>query len=352
MLEPFYDTKKSYEENLAHGPFGAFADGEVFENKGEPQFEFCGQKVYSPFGISAGPLINGKFVKAALDKGFDVPVYKTVRTEAKKSHAWPNVLTVEAKDKIGQGGELKAQESVDTRTITASNSFGVPSAHPSVWQPDLAQAVRYAKKGQIVVGSFQGTKRLDGSVEGYINDFVLAAKLVKDAGVKVLEANLSCPNEGSEELLCFDIPRVKTIVERIRQTIGTTPLILKIAYFWDKDAFDAFVKEVGGMVEGIAAINTIPARVVDEQGRQALPGRERVQSGVGGKAIKWAGIEAVTRLKELRDELSLGYTIVGMGGVTEVQDFFDYRQAGGDVVMSATGAMWNPYLAKEIKDKL
>jgi tRNA-dihydrouridine synthase len=31
------------------------------------------------------------------------------------------------------------------------------------------------------------------------------------------------------------------------------------------------------------------------------------------------------------------------------QDYFDYRQAGADVVMSATGAMWNPYLAQEIK---
>jgi tRNA-dihydrouridine synthase len=31
------------------------------------------------------------------------------------------------------------------------------------------------------------------------------------------------------------------------------------------------------------------------------------------------------------------------------QDYFDYRQAGADAVMSATGAMWNPHLAQEIK---
>ncbi|MEK9161093.1 MAG: diguanylate cyclase, partial [Patescibacteria group bacterium] len=40
----------------------------------------------------------------------------------------------------------------------------------------------------------------------------------------------------------------------------------------------------------------------------------------------------------------------GVGGVTRPEDYKEYRDAGADVVMSATGAMWNPYLAKEIKD--
>jgi len=30
-------------------------------------------------------------------------------------------------------------------------------------------------------------------------------------------------------------------------------------------------------------------------------------------------------------------------------DYQDYHHAGADVVMSATEAMWNPYLAREIK---
>lgn len=33
-------------------------------------------------------------------------------------------------------------------------------------------------------------------------------------------------------------------------------------------------------------------------------------------------------------------------------DFFEYQKAGANFVMSATGAMWNPYLAREIKEKL
>jgi hypothetical protein len=30
LQDPFYDPNKSYEENFANGPYGAFADGEVY----------------------------------------------------------------------------------------------------------------------------------------------------------------------------------------------------------------------------------------------------------------------------------------------------------------------------------
>jgi dihydroorotate dehydrogenase len=46
----------------------------------------------------------------------------------------------------------------------------------------------------------------------------------------------------------------------------------------------------------------------------------------------------------------LRYEIVGVGGVGDAAAFDSYRRAGADVVMSATGAMWNPRLAQEIKE--
>src|SRR5579883_1144888 len=91
---PFFDPERTYEENFTQGPFGAFADGKVFQEAGEPRYTVFGQAVYLPFGIPAGPLLNGKYVKAALDKGFDIPVYKTVRTRKHASAPWPNVLSV------------------------------------------------------------------------------------------------------------------------------------------------------------------------------------------------------------------------------------------------------------------
>src|SRR5579885_1667132 len=97
---PFYDPNKSYEENFEKGPFGSFADGQIFKNSGEPTSSFFGHKVFSPFGIAAGPLVNGRFVKAALDKGFDLAVYKTVRSNRYPCNPWPNVVPVNVKGNL------------------------------------------------------------------------------------------------------------------------------------------------------------------------------------------------------------------------------------------------------------
>src|SRR6201996_7373573 len=98
---PIYDPSMSYQDNFDRGPFGEFANDVRIEQTGKPQHYFLGHPVYAPFVGPAGPLLNGKFVKAALDKGFDIPVYKTVRTRRYPSHAWPNVLAVHPKGDLG-----------------------------------------------------------------------------------------------------------------------------------------------------------------------------------------------------------------------------------------------------------
>ena len=75
-----------------------------------------------------------------------------------------------------------------------------------------------------------------------------------------------------------------------------------------------------------------------------------MRSGVCGHAIKWAGLDMVRRLKAIREKRGASWKIIGVGGVMAPADFKEYRDAGTDVVMTATGAMWNPYLAKEIKE--
>ena len=346
--QPMYNPLLSYEENYERGPFGWFAEKSVVERAGQPRFSFLGHKVWLPFGIPAGPLLNGAFVKAALDKGFDIPVYKTVRTHRYKSHAWPNVLPVQVEGDLAAGTRLVAGREY-TQPLSITNSFGVPSMDPDVWQPDLAACVEHAREGQVVVGSYQGTlPEHGGGMPEYIADFRQGARLMRETGVKVVEVNFSCPNEGTANLLCFDVARSRAVVEAIREELGETKLMVKIAYFKDDALLEKLVREIGGFVDAITAINTISAEVVNERGEQALPGEGRLMSGVCGHAIKWAGVGMTRKLVRLREQLGLNYNVVGVGGVTTPADFTEYRDAGADAVMSATGAMWNTHLAEEI----
>jgi dihydroorotate dehydrogenase len=358
LTEPFYDPARTYLENFEQGPFSFFADGEVYEDRGGPEhrkpgYKFLGHEVNLPLGIAAGPLLNGRFVKAALDKGFDIPVYKTVRTRRYASHAWPNVLAVHPMGDLPLDPPMLVGDEDYGEPLSITNSFGVPSFDPEFWQPDIADAVAHAKRGQVVVASFQGTISGHGDVEAYIEDFALAARLLKETGVKIIEANLSCPNEGTANLLCFDVERARRVVERIREEIGSLKLMVKAAYFRhegrDDEKLRVFVRDVGPLVDGVVAINTLPAKIVDDHGAQALPGEGRLSSGVCGRSIQWAGLEMTGRLAKVRDEMGLGFSIIGVGGLSDAKDYRAYRQAGADAAMMATAAMWNPRLAQEIK---
>ena len=351
LSEPFYDPKRSYQDNFEHGPFGLFADTQRISESGPPKFNFLGNAVNVPFGTPAGPLINGKFVKAALDMGFDLPVYKTVRTSRYPCHPWPNVLAVKVEGDLKTGRTLVANSEYG-EPLSITNSFGVPSYDPEFWQPDMADAVKHAGPGQVVIGSFQGTKSESGSVDSYIADFVTGARLLKETGIKIVEVNFSCPNEGTAALLCFDIPRARAIAEAIKNELGDIPLVAKMAYFADDEKLQQFVREVCSVVDGVAAINTVSANVVDEHGNQALPGEGRLSSGVCGAAIQWAGVEMTERLVKHREQLGLDFAIMGVGGVEDLAGYERYRHAGADAVMSATGAMWNPRLAQQVRDEV
>ena len=60
----------------------------------------------------------------------------------------------------------------------------------------------------------------------------------------------------------------------------------------------------------------------------------------------------VGRLSAIREKLGFDFAIVGVGGVIRPDDYKAYREAGANAVMSATGAMWDANLAREIKETL
>lgn len=431
--QPIYDVTKTYEENYQFGPFGAF--GEVlqrcansaentmgsaghspvdelaaaqsgttveqvpayaaetaqtqstaranFKNtKQKADFasvsQVLGARVTLPFGIPAGPLLNERFTTAAFQMGYDIAVYKTVRSRAWTCNPFPNVLAVHPssldKRLIPGSAELDKGVLADTNyetPVSISNSFGVPSQTPDVWQPDMARAVQQADDGQLLIASFQGSRTADMDETSYINDHVHTARLVQETGTRAMVMNTSCPNEGHNRLLCHNPELVGRITERVKNEIGDVPLAIKLAYIppvevepWDDahrhltyarvlddSALELMVSLTAsrGTVQAFAAINTIATKLVDANGKQALPGVGREYSGVCGYAIRQAGLDMVARLAAIREKLGLSYEIIGVGGVCTPQDYDAYRAAGANAVLSATGAMFNPYLAQEIK---
>lgn len=358
MNSLFYDIFKSYEENFKLGPYGLKKLKKPIFKKNKKNYTFLGIPVNLPFGIPAGPLLNSKFVKSAFDFGFSVVHYKTQRSVPFLCNAYPNILFVDVTGKLTLKKaetplRIKKNVGKNSKGYSITNSFGNPSKGPKYWKSDMKKALKYAKKGQIMIASVVGTIQKSFTEKDYCNDFAKTALYAKQSGAKIIELNLSCPNVANEGVLCYSPKAVLQICKITKKTIGNTKLLIKIGYFSNSQQklLENIVKNVSPFIDGVAAVNTISAPIVDRNGQQALPGPNRLKSGVCGAAIKWAGLDMVKRLVGIRKKLQKNFAIIGVGGVMTPKDYFEYRKAGADLVQSATGAMWNPYLAYEIWKK-
>jgi dihydroorotate dehydrogenase (NAD+) catalytic subunit len=345
-----YDDQIDFEENKAKGPFGDYANKTVYKNDGEPKYDFFGTPVHTPFGIAAGPLPTTRFIEAALNKGYDIVTLKSVRTDIFPLNPYPQVRPLKINGDLNP--DVKAIEVADNYSefLPVANSFGIPSVKPEEWQPDMRQSLRLPKKGQALLVAFQGTARGKGR-EDFVQDHVKGVELILETGGhKVIEINLSCPNEGEAVLACFDTDISQRIVNAVREANPDLKFLIKLAYFSDHKQLKDLVKRVGSIVDGFSVINTIPAPVVDKSGKEAFPGRPKV--GISGGPIKWAALEMTKLLSEYRQEFNYDYKIISMGGVLSAADFQEYIDTGADTVMSVTGAMWKPDLVLEIKKHL
>jgi dihydroorotate dehydrogenase (NAD+) catalytic subunit len=354
----FFDPAKTFDDNFDNGPF-LERPLEPYKNTGEPAYSFLGHTLYSPFGIAAGSLPTSKHVRGAFEKGFDVVCYKTQRSVVFAPNEFPNVVYIDIDEDLTLErakkplvGHQTSEAPIEKLTIT--NSFGNPSRGPEFWAEDMKQAVAAQGNGQLLISSVVGTIQDGFTSEDYYDDFAKTAALAVKAGAPVIEVNLSCPNVASEGVLCYTYDAVIEVCRRTKEAIGDTPLIAKVGYFSEQqqELLERIVLNTKDYVAAFSAINTIQAAVVDDQGKQLLPGKGRLRGGICGASIKWAGLDMVKRLDALRKTHGLTYEIIGVGGVMTPADFQEYRSAGADVVQSVTAAMWNDNLAAEVKTSL
>jgi len=345
-MQPTYDIHQSYDANYAAGPR---FDLPLPEPRiGKPTAKFLGHRVTTPFGVPAGPLLNSDWIRLYARLGFDLLVYKTVRSAAQPCHPLPNCLYLDLDRPLteaDQGGAVAAL--ADQATIpphlSITNSFGMPSRPPAEWQADLAQAIDAVGEGQVVVASVVGS----AATGDLVADFGRVVAMAAEVHPHAIEINLSCPNVAAGEGVLFHDPeQAGRVAWRAWSEAGSIPLVIKIGYLADPARLEAVMAACGPFIQGVAAINTIPMAVHDRTGHPAL-GPGRPTSGVCGEAIRDLALKQVRRLVAVRTRLGMEWSILGVGGITTPADIDTFLAAGADGAMAATGAMWNPLLAQQ-----
>jgi dihydroorotate dehydrogenase len=352
---PLYDIHKTYLENADSGPF---FNGPLPERTFPPKekwFDFLGYPVASKIGVPAGPLLTSPWINLAARLGFDILTYKTIRSQEHPCHPLPNMVYVDTHGMISQEGKpqnatLVAKPSSQIEALAVTNSFGMPSKSRFFLLEDIPRANASLQEGQVMVVSIVGTLRSDST---FIEDFVNAALLAKEAGAKIIEANFSCPNvDKSQGCLYMSPSTVADIGVALVKAIAPIPLIIKVGTFsTDKQLRDVFCAAARCGIRAISGINTVSMTVLDEKGHPAL-GTQRLTSGICGGPIRQVALQFIEHAARINRREKLDLTLIGVGGITLPEHFDLFLNAGADVAMSATGMMWDPYLAARYHQKL
>lgn len=271
--------------------------------------------------------------------GYDILTWKTVRDRFWSGHPLPNILFIE--------GNFDTEfVRVDEFSGSMTNSFGMASPPPNEWSKDIAYAAGSIPPSQILKVSVVSTPTQNGSENETVSQFAHLAELVRASGVEGVEFNLSCPNVAATEGDIYMDPKFTArIVEAARDRVGPSyPIFLKVGYL---DDYGLLIESTLSSISGIVAINAIPGIVKFPDGSLAFSDRGK-KAGICGAAIFRKGIAAVRQLALLREKYG-DFLIVGVGGILKPSDAVEYLDSGADVIEIGTGAMYNPYLALEIK---
>ena len=349
----FYDINLSFAENYAKGPHSQGAlPLRTMPDKGK-WHSFLGYAIASRVGIPACCIMTSKGIALAAQLGFDVLTYKTIRSVAMLEPPLPHICYVDCPgpitiDDIGGVVHETHQPPQKNEDIALSNSFGIISSSLDVIINDIACARKSLQEGQILIVSIFGTEQEHRSM---IEDFVFIAKVAYHAGAHIIEANLSCPNVGCKEPLYKNPALVYEITHAITQAIPEIPLIAKVGLFDDtQNMKEMFCAAYKGGARGICGINSVPMRVINDENKPVF-GQGRCISGVSGMPIHDVALQFIKDAREIIEQENLDLVLLATGGVTAPEHFQEFLNAGADIVLSATGAIYNPYVAYEYHQK-
>lgn len=312
--------------------------------------DFLGFKVATPLGVPAGPLLNSEWVGFAAAFGFDILCYKTIRSAEHPGHPLPNMIYVECEGQLGANNtpEMLYERSrppIGMEEIAVTNSFGMPSRDADYLSRDIPRAQALLKPGQVMIVSVVGSA-CQGGLTAFVQDFVRVSQQARDYGAKIIELNLSCPNVTTGEGSIYNHPEIiYEIVRNVVRAVPDVPIIIKVGVFSSLQVMEqTFLRAAEAGARAVAGINTISMKVCKANGTPAL-GTNRIQSGICGNPIRQAAIDFTRAASTINKKNKLDLVILTTGGAMLSEHFTDFFEAGADVAMSATGMMWNPYLA-------
>ena len=168
---------------------------------------------------------------------------------------------------------------------------------------------------------------------------------LSDAGVDMIEVNISCPNVKAGGLAYGTRPELAAEVTQVAKAhAGTVPVMVKLS----PNVTD--ITEIARAVEGAGAdalslINTLRGMRIDVNTRRPI--LKMNTGGLSGPAVLPVAVRMVWEVA-----CAVKLPILGMGGVSKGEDAAQLMLAGADAVAVGTACFDDPFAPLRVRDEL
>jgi len=172
----------------------------------------------------------------------------------------------------------------------------------------------------------------------------VAHRLNEVKEVAAVEINLSCPNVKEGGIHFGTNPdRIYEVTSKVRKQFMRGVLTKLSPNVTNIVPMAEAVQSAGA--DGVSMINTLVGMAIDIYKRR--PAIHSITGGLSGPAIKPV---AVRMIYEVRRKLDI--PILGMGGISRIEDVIEFLMAGATAVSVGTANFYDPTLSARLVDEL
>ena len=176
-------------------------------------------------------------------------------------------------------------------------------------------------------------------------EYGIMCEKLSDAGVDMIEVNVSCPNVKCGGLQYGTVPAMTAeVTEQAKKHAGTVPVMIKLSpNVTDITAIARAVEDAGA--DAVSLINTIRGMRIDVNTRRPI--LHMNTGGLSGPAVLPVAVRMVWEVAN-----TVKIPILGMGGVAKAEDAAQMMLAGATAVAVGTACFADPFAPVKVRDGL
>jgi len=172
----------------------------------------------------------------------------------------------------------------------------------------------------------------------------LCSILSDTPGIDAIELNVSCPNVKQGGMAFgTDMCIFTELVEKARKVTSCLLIVKLSPNVTDVASFAVRAEEIGA--DAVSAINTLLGMKIDIRTRK--PHFANKVAGLSGPAVRPVAVRIVYQIFQ-----KVKIPVVGMGGISNIEDVLEFIMAGASAVSIGTASMVEPAVSGKLVGQL